>query len=143
VTSFITLACYGCHLHRDELGFLNQSHNPRGSCLIEADPKRVSSERQREHPVGVEARRCVDDLRASSRYWVESVNRDRNGDESRIEKRFKLLMRVRWTMDAADDLERITEHIAEDRPGAAIRIARTIYQGIASLTTFPNRGRAG
>jgi toxin ParE1/3/4 len=52
-------------------------------------------------------------------------------------------MRVRWTMDAADDLERITAHIAEDRPDAAIRIARTIYQGIASLTTFPNRGRAG
>jgi plasmid stabilization system protein ParE len=27
-------------------------------------------------------------------------------------------MRVRWTTDAADDLERICDYIAEDRPEA-------------------------
>jgi toxin ParE1/3/4 len=52
-------------------------------------------------------------------------------------------MRVRWTTDAASDLERITERIAKDRPDAAIRTARTIYQGLAVLRDFPNRGRIG
>ena len=52
-------------------------------------------------------------------------------------------MRVRWTTDAASDLERITERIAKDRPDAAIRTARTIYQGMATLRDFPNRGRIG
>ena len=52
-------------------------------------------------------------------------------------------MRVRWTTDAASDLERITEPIAKDRPDAAIRTARTIYQGLATLRDFPNRGRIG
>jgi addiction module RelE/StbE family toxin len=50
-------------------------------------------------------------------------------------------MRVRWTTDAAADLERITEHIAADRPDAAIRTARAIYQGVAALATLPLRGR--
>ena len=52
-------------------------------------------------------------------------------------------MRVRWTTDAASDLEQIAERIAKDRPDAAIRTARTIYQGLATLRDFPNRGRIG
>ena len=52
-------------------------------------------------------------------------------------------MRVRWTTDAADDLEHITDRIAGDRPDAAIRTARTIYHSVAALRTFPYRGRAG
>lgn len=52
-------------------------------------------------------------------------------------------MRVRWTADAADDLERICDYIAQSNPDSARRIARTIVDGIASLHTFPNRGRPG
>ena len=48
-------------------------------------------------------------------------------------------MRVRWTTDAASDLEWIAERIAKDRPDAAFRTARTIYQGLAALRDFPNR----
>ena len=35
------------------------------------------------------------------------------------------------------------EHIREDNPSAAQRIARTIYEGVASLRTMPQRGRIG
>ena len=52
-------------------------------------------------------------------------------------------MRVRWTSDAADDLERISEYIAEDRPETARRIALDIIQSVDALETFPNRGRPG
>jgi addiction module RelE/StbE family toxin len=52
-------------------------------------------------------------------------------------------MRVRWTTDAADDLERICDYIAQTSPDAARRIAKTIVEGVASLDTFPNRGRPG
>ena len=52
-------------------------------------------------------------------------------------------MRVRWTTDAADDLERIYDHIAETNSDAARRIASTVLDGIASLETFPHRGRPG
>jgi len=52
-------------------------------------------------------------------------------------------MRVRWTTDAADDLERICDYIAEGRPESAGRVGQAIVQGIAALETFPNRGRPG
>ncbi len=52
-------------------------------------------------------------------------------------------MRVRWTTDAADDLDRICNFIAETSPASARRVAKTIVEGIASLNTFPNRGRPG
>jgi addiction module RelE/StbE family toxin len=52
-------------------------------------------------------------------------------------------MRVRWTADAADDLERIYDYIAETSPDSARRTARTIVEGVASLHSFPNRGRPG
>jgi toxin ParE1/3/4 len=52
-------------------------------------------------------------------------------------------MLVRWTTDAADDLERICDYIAESRPESARRVAQSIAQGIASLSTFSNRGRLG
>ena len=52
-------------------------------------------------------------------------------------------MRVRWTSDAADDLERIVDYIAEDRPETARRIALEIVQSVDALDTFPNRGRLG
>ena len=52
-------------------------------------------------------------------------------------------MLVRWTTDAADDLERICDYIAEDRPGSAQRVAKVIVDGISGLSAFPNRGRPG
>lgn len=52
-------------------------------------------------------------------------------------------MRVRWTADAAGDLQGICDYIAERRPDSARRIAQAVVQGIAALNTFPNRGRQG
>ncbi|MBI4905545.1 MAG: transposase [Acidobacteria bacterium] len=43
---FITFACYGSHLHGDESGSVDRRHNQPGGPLLEADPQRVSTERQ-------------------------------------------------------------------------------------------------
>lgn len=43
---FITFACYGTHLHGDESGSVDRHHNVPGSRLLEADPQRVSAERE-------------------------------------------------------------------------------------------------
>lgn len=51
-------------------------------------------------------------------------------------------MEIRWSLPAAEDLERICERIERDNPEGARRVARTIYEGCASLTNFPNIGRA-
>jgi plasmid stabilization system protein ParE len=53
------------------------------------------------------------------------------------------LIRVRWTTNAADELERICDYIAETSPDSAHRVARTVIEGVASLDTFPNCGRLG
>jgi toxin ParE1/3/4 len=52
-------------------------------------------------------------------------------------------MQIRWSPEAADDLERIVQHIQKDNPEAARTVAETIYEGASSLKTFPNRGRIG
>jgi plasmid stabilization system protein ParE len=41
-------------------------------------------------------------------------------------------MRVRWTADADDDLERLCDYIAETSPDSARRVARTLVEGVAS-----------
>ena len=51
-------------------------------------------------------------------------------------------MEVRWSLPAAEDLERICERIQRDNPEAARRVARTIYDGCARLEDFPHLGRA-
>ena len=51
-------------------------------------------------------------------------------------------MEVRWSLPAAEDLERIYEWIARDNPAAANRVAQTIYDGCTSLKDFPNLGPA-
>ena len=51
-------------------------------------------------------------------------------------------MQVRWSLPAAEDLERICERIERDYPEAARRVARTIYDGCARLKDFPHIGRA-
>jgi addiction module RelE/StbE family toxin len=52
-------------------------------------------------------------------------------------------MQIRWSPEAADELERIVQHIQKDNPEAARTVAETIYEGASSLMTFPNRGRIG
>jgi plasmid stabilization system protein ParE len=52
-------------------------------------------------------------------------------------------MDIRWTTEARTNLENISLHIAEDDPEAAIKTARTIFDRIEQLVTFPNRGRIG
>jgi len=52
-------------------------------------------------------------------------------------------MRVRWTTDAADDLERICDYIGEDRPESARRVAQSVIERIGTLETFPHLGRSG
>ena len=52
-------------------------------------------------------------------------------------------MRVRWTTDAADDLERICDYVARERPEAARRLALDVLRVIEGLRAFPNRGRPG
>jgi addiction module RelE/StbE family toxin len=52
-------------------------------------------------------------------------------------------MEVRWSPEAADDLERIGRRIQQDKPLAARNIVLTLYRGISDLHSFPNRGRSG
>ena len=47
-------------------------------------------------------------------------------------------MRVRWTTDAADDLERICDYIAQSRPDSARRVAQSVIERIDTLETFPH-----
>jgi plasmid stabilization system protein ParE len=51
-------------------------------------------------------------------------------------------MEVRWSLNAAEDLEHICEWIERDNPEAACRVARTIYDECTRLKDFPNLGRA-
>ena len=50
-------------------------------------------------------------------------------------------MEVRWSLPAAEDLERICERIERDNREAASRTARTIFEGCERLREFPNLGR--
>ena len=52
-------------------------------------------------------------------------------------------MRVRWTTDAADDLEEICDYIAESRPESESRVAHSLVERIAPLETFSHLGRPG
>lgn len=53
------------------------------------------------------------------------------------------MMRVRWTANAANDLASIVNYIRKDNPEAARRVAKTIFDGVSELRTFPSRGRVG
>lgn len=52
-------------------------------------------------------------------------------------------MRVRWTAPAAKDLYKITQHIRQENPAAALEVAKTLYDGCESLMNMPYRGRKG
>jgi plasmid stabilization system protein ParE len=45
-------------------------------------------------------------------------------------------MRVRWTTDAADDLERICDYVARERLEAARRIALDVLLPLRTLARF-------
>ncbi|MGA9390531.1 MAG: type II toxin-antitoxin system RelE/ParE family toxin [Candidatus Sulfotelmatobacter sp.] len=52
-------------------------------------------------------------------------------------------MTVRWSPEAAADFAAIVEYIRKQNPAAAERVAHTIFEGIASLASFPKQGRPG
>ena len=52
-------------------------------------------------------------------------------------------MEVRWSPDAADDFTALIRNIRQDNPSAALQVGRAIYDAVAQLNTFPNRGRPG
>ena len=52
-------------------------------------------------------------------------------------------MKIRWSPEAAEDLERVVRRIQKDNLTAAKKVAATIYDGIAALKGFPQRGRSG
>ena len=52
-------------------------------------------------------------------------------------------MELRWTQEAAADLEHITDYLFQNAPERAAELVRGIYNAPAALLTFPYRGRAG
>ena len=53
-------------------------------------------------------------------------------------------MKIRWTLEAANDLEQIARHLLRDNPKAARTVVRTIItDSIANLKKFPKLGRPG
>jgi addiction module RelE/StbE family toxin len=52
-------------------------------------------------------------------------------------------MQLRWSEEAADDLERITNYLFEETPQHAPELVRAIYNAPAAVLQFPHRGRPG
>ena len=52
-------------------------------------------------------------------------------------------MQLRWTEEAADDLEHIAGYLLTHTPSRAQDLIRTVYDAPSDLLTFPNRGRQG
>lgn len=52
-------------------------------------------------------------------------------------------MQLRWSEEAASDLERITNYLFEETPQHASELVRAIYKAPSGLLTFPQRGRHG
>jgi toxin ParE1/3/4 len=52
-------------------------------------------------------------------------------------------MELRWTEEAAADLEHITDYLFQNAPERAAELVRGIYKAPAALLTFPYRGREG
>jgi plasmid stabilization system protein ParE len=49
-------------------------------------------------------------------------------------------MEVRWSPEAADDLEQIVRYIQRDNPEVARKVAAIIIDAAGGLSTFPKRG---
>ncbi|MCX7010863.1 MAG: type II toxin-antitoxin system RelE/ParE family toxin [Kiritimatiellaeota bacterium] len=52
------------------------------------------------------------------------------------------MAQVRWTLQAADDLEAIVEFIATDSPHYAQLLAMDVLRTVERLAVFPRSGRA-
>jgi len=52
-------------------------------------------------------------------------------------------MRIRWTRPASLDLQHLQDHIAQDNPRAAFRIASLIRERTDRLADHPFSGRIG
>ena len=52
-------------------------------------------------------------------------------------------MKVKWSLPAFHDMQRIFQHIVQENPTAAREVMDEIYEGCESLKTLPNRGRVG
>lgn len=52
-------------------------------------------------------------------------------------------MQIKWVSIALDDLREGIEHIAQDNPGAAERIADKVWNATQNLKTNPEMGRPG
>ena len=53
-------------------------------------------------------------------------------------------MQLRWTQEAAGDLERIAEYLLAHVPERAARLVRALYEAPTTLVTFPTvAGPAG
>jgi addiction module RelE/StbE family toxin len=52
-------------------------------------------------------------------------------------------MQLRWTEEAAADLDRISDYLFEQTPVHVGRIVLEIYEAPELLTSFPLRGRIG
>ena len=50
-------------------------------------------------------------------------------------------MKVVWSNPAADDLEAIWNHVADDSPAAARRLVARLLEAVEPLETFPRMGR--
>ena len=50
-------------------------------------------------------------------------------------------MQLRWTEEAANDLERIADYLLLHAPDRADQLIQRIYDAPSSLLTLPNRGR--
>jgi addiction module RelE/StbE family toxin len=51
--------------------------------------------------------------------------------------------RIRWTTEAADQLEAAVKRIQQDNPTAARNVAQAVINRIEQLAAFPSLGRPG
>ena len=52
-------------------------------------------------------------------------------------------MQLRWSEEAADDLERVTNYLLEETPHHAPELVRAIHNAPAALLQFPHRPQPG
>ena len=51
------------------------------------------------------------------------------------------MAQIKWTEPALRDLDDIAEYIALDKPGAAKKLVRKVFQSVSRLKQFPESGR--
>ena len=53
------------------------------------------------------------------------------------------MRQIRWTTEAANQLETTVKHIQQDNPAAARNVAQAVIDSIEQLASFPGLGRPG